>query len=153
MVVSAGVVIAGTLYLWKSWTWIDPVVSLCITAIVIVGFGPLLRQSIHLLFDGTPEQIEVAKICSQLLTLSGINAIHDLHVWAVSTSKNTLAVHLVADPKCNHSQLLQTAFSLLLEQFGIKHTTIQIDSTDAASRCINHQSPCNQADLGTPIKI
>tara|TARA_R110002095_G_scaffold158255_2_gene137206 strand:- start:421 stop:1323 length:903 start_codon:yes stop_codon:yes gene_type:complete len=141
--VSAGVVVAGALYLWKGWAWIDPVVSLGIAVIVVLGTWPLMRQSVHLLFDGVPEQIDVVEVRQQLLRLPGVKAIHDLHVWAVSTSDNALTVHLVADPASNQDQLRQAASRLLLEQFGIEHTTIQIDSIDAVSHCINHQSPCN----------
>ena len=78
--VSVGVVIAGGLYLWRGWSWIDPVVSLLIAAVIVVGTWSLFRQSLHLLFDGVPEHIVLPEVRQSLLDLPGVIALHDLRL-------------------------------------------------------------------------
>ena len=84
--VSVGVVLAGALYLWRGWSWIDPVVSLMIALVIVIGTWSLFRKSLHLLFDGVPEQVDLPAVRQFLLSQPGVCDVHDLHVWAMSTA-------------------------------------------------------------------
>jgi len=134
--VSVGVVVAGGLYLWQGWSWIDPVVSLLIALVIVVGTWSLLRRSLHLLFDGVPDGIDTEAIHQTLLELPGVVGVHDLHVWAMSTSDNALTAHLVIDDNLhNHDALLEKATTMLHDCFEIRHCVLQQESRVYAASC------------------
>ena len=93
--VSAGVVVAGALTLGYGWSWIDPVASLLIAAVIVVGTWSLLRQSLHLMVDGVPAHLNLVEVRECRKGLPGVGAVHDLHVWAMGTSEVALTAHLV----------------------------------------------------------
>jgi len=137
--VSVGVVLAGALSLWKGWLWIDPVLSLVIAVIITVGTWSLFRRSLHLLFDGVPDAIDLPKVRHLLENLPEVLKVHDLHVWAMATSETALTAHLVLGDKSQESQdtdaLLKRATHELAEQFAIRHVTLQIESERFAADC------------------
>lgn len=134
--VSVGVVLAGGLYLWQGWTWIDPVVSLLIALVIVAGTWSLFHRSLHLLFDGVPEGVDTEAIRHDLLTLSGVVNVHDLHVWAMSTSDNALTAHLVIDDdRLDRDALLEQATTMLHDRFEIRHCVLQQESRQYAERC------------------
>lgn len=134
--VSVGVVLGGVLYLWKGWTWIDPVMSLLIATIIVVGTWSLFHQALHMMFDGVPLNIDLKKVRDCLMELPGVVGVHDLHVWAMSTSQVALTAHLVvADTGIDTSGLLANAQEELDEHFGIEHVTLQIENTEFAKSC------------------
>lgn len=134
--VSLGVVISGLVSLWKGWTWVDPVSSILITLVIIIGTWSLFRQSLHLLFDGVPEGIELQSVSNALQTVPGVTGLHDLHIWATSTTQVALSVHLVSDSVThNKVDILKSATTLLHDKFDIEHATIQIESLEYASTC------------------
>ena len=134
--VSVGVVMAGILYLWQGWLWIDPVVSILIALIIIVGTWSLFRRSVHLLFDGVPERIDLDQVEKSLLALPHVLGVHDLHVWAMSTADNALTAHLVyEDGETNQNVLLREAAKVLQERFDIRHSTLQCEARDFAANC------------------
>ncbi|MEK7258373.1 MAG: cation diffusion facilitator family transporter [Pseudomonadota bacterium] len=149
--VSIGVVLAGALYLWRGWAWIDPVVSLLIVLVVVVGTWSLFRKSLHLLFDGVPDSVELVDVRDCLLALPGVVAVHDLHVWAMSTADNALTAHLVVDGEGNargddnaadHDALLRLAAERLRETFGIEHVSLQRESLAFAGECPANKGQC-----------
>jgi cobalt-zinc-cadmium efflux system protein len=93
--VSAGVVVAGALTLWMGWAWLDPVASLLIAAVILVGTANLFKQSLHLLFDGVPDSIDPQAVHDCLAGLPGVSQVNDLHIWAMSTQRIALTAHLV----------------------------------------------------------
>ncbi len=133
--VSAGVVAAGILYLWKGWSWLDPVVSLLIALVIVVGTWSLFRRSLHLLFDGVPDNIDLTVVESTLNAIPGVHSIHDLHIWAISTSENALTAHLVIASDQHHDHILNQAGELLKHQFELHHFTLQLESLDYAQYC------------------
>lgn len=134
--VSLGVVISGLVSLWKGWTWVDPVSSILIALVIIIGTWSLFRQSLHLLFDGVPEGIELQSVSNALQTIPGVSGLHDLHIWATSTTQVALSVHLVSDSVThNKDDILKSATTLLHDKFDIEHATIQIESLEYASTC------------------
>lgn len=134
--VSLGVVIGGALYLWQGWTWIDPVMSLAIAVVIVVGTWDLFKQSLHLLFDGVPEGIDLQAVRALLLRLPGVADVHDLHVWAMGTSQVALTAHLVlSDPAADLTAVLCAAEDELHEHFEIRHATLQLEPPAYARRC------------------
>ena len=132
--VSAGVVVAGALTLWMGWVWLDPVVSLLIAAVIVWGTWGLLKQSLHLLFDGVPDSVDPAAVRSLLRGLPGVADVHDLHVWAMGTSHIALTAHLVTDT-ADPGALLQEAEEELHEHFEIRHVTLQLETPAYAQNC------------------
>jgi cobalt-zinc-cadmium efflux system protein len=134
--VSLGVVLGGALYLWQGWAWIDPVMSLAIAVIIVAGTWSLFSQSLHLLFDGVPEAVDLARVRQLLLGLPGVTGVHDLHVWAMGTSQTALTAHLVlSDPGAGSDALLHAAEHALDTHFDIRHVTLQAESADHARHC------------------
>lgn len=133
--VSLGVVIAGVFYLWRGWGWIDPVVSLIVGAFIIYGSFSLLKQALHLMFDGVPADVDLHEVRTCLQQIAGVNSVHDLHVWALGSNENALTAHLVVDDVQNHALLLAEVREELHEHFAIDHITVQVEDADSAASC------------------
>jgi cobalt-zinc-cadmium efflux system protein len=136
--ISAGVVIAGFAIIWTGWLWIDPVVSLLISAVIIWGTWDLLRESTNLALQAVPKNIEPEKVERYLEQLPGVSKVHDLHIWAMSTTETALTVHLVKPDGTIDDELLARVCDDLHERFQIGHVTIQLECGS-----VNH--PCKQA--------
>lgn len=139
--VSAGVVLAGALALWQGWVWLDPVVSLLIALVIVLGTWGLLTQSLHLLFDGVPDNIDPQAVRAHLLALAGITQVHDLHIWAMGTSQVALTAHLVMPEACPDDAFYRTATEMLHERFDIAHVTLQVVRRPFSPSCIEVASP------------
>lgn len=133
--VSAGVVIAGALTLALGWLWLDPVASLVIAVVIVVGTWGLFRQSLHLLFDGVPEGIVLAEVESELASMPGVARVHDLHVWAMGTTQVALTAHLVMPDGGADDDFLRAAGQRLHDRFGIAHVTLQAVREPVAAGC------------------
>ncbi len=126
--VSVGVVLAGALYVWQGWMWIDPVVTLLIVLVIVVGTWSLFRQSLHLLFDGVPDDIDLRAVERFLCSLPGVESVHDLHVWATGTSSTALTAHLVMPAGYPGSSFFVSTSKELHDRFEIIHPTLQIET-------------------------
>ncbi|MBC7699969.1 cation diffusion facilitator family transporter [Aquabacterium sp.] len=133
--VSLGVVIAGALTLKFGWNWLDPAVSLAIAAVIVVGTWGLFRQSMHLLFDGVPDQIDLGAVKGYLQSLPGIERVHDLHVWAMGTSEVALTAHLVMPSGHPDDAFLKDINQHLHDQFDIDHVTVQVVKVPFTQPC------------------
>jgi len=140
-VVSAGVVVAGGLALWFGWSWLDPVVSLLIAAIIVVGTWSLFKQSVHLLFDGVPEGVDLHAVQALLEGLPGVARVHDLHVWAMGTSEIAMTAHLVMPEGHADDAFLLHATEQLHDRFEIEHTTIQVMRVPFTAPCATLAPP------------
>ena len=136
--ISAGVVIAGFIILWTGSYWIDPVVSLLISAVIIWGTWDLLRESTNLALQAVPRNIETEKVERYLAQLPGVAKVHDLHIWAMSTTETALTVHLVKPDGNIDDELLARVCDDLQHDFQIGHVTIQLE-------CGSEAHPCKQA--------
>lgn len=125
--VSVGVVLAGLLYFWQGWQWNDPVLSLLIAAVIVFGTWSLFRQSLHLMFDGVPEQLDLPSVRQYLLALPGVCDVHDLYVWAMSSAEIALTAHMSVGGDTDTDGLLRAATQVLHERFDIDHSTIQLE--------------------------
>jgi cobalt-zinc-cadmium efflux system protein len=127
--ISLGVLVAGAAILWTGATWIDPGVSLLVVGIVVLGTWGLLRDSLNMALQAVPPSVDVRAIQDFLGRVPGVGAVHDLHVWAMSTTENALTVHLVtAAGAGDRDALLETVTAGLAKQFSITHVTVQIES-------------------------
>ena len=133
--VSAGVVVAGVVILATGWLWIDPVVSLVITAIILIGTWGLLRDSFNLALDAVPAGIDPEAVKSYLSDLPGVAGVHDLHIWAMSTSETALTVHLLKPDAGADDTLIEQAGRELNQRFGIEHITIQWERRSELDHC------------------
>ncbi len=125
--VSVGVVLSGALSYWTAWTWIDPAVTLAIVFVIVVGTWSLFRQSLHLLFDGVPDTIDLREVERYLCALPGVESVHDLHVWAISTANTALTAHLVMPAGYPGGDFLVSAAKGLHDRFEIGHPTLQVE--------------------------
>ena len=137
--VSLGVVVAGAAIMFTGWLWLDPVISLVIVWVVLIGTWTLLKESLNLSIDAVPRDIDLIKIKSYLEGFSRVSQIHDLHVWALSTRQNALSVHLIcSDAKVDNSFLAEVHEGLH-HKFKIEHATIQVEDENGEDLCrLNH---------------
>ncbi|MEZ0169576.1 cation diffusion facilitator family transporter [Microvirga sp. TS319] len=126
-VVSLGVVLGGLAILWTDATWIDPVLSLVISAVIVWGTWDLLRQSLRLSLHGVPSGISVARVREFLAERPGVSRVHHLHIWAISTTQTALTAHLVMPDGHPGDRFLAETQHELRERFGIGHATLQIE--------------------------
>ncbi len=143
--VSAGVVVAGGLALVFGWSWLDPVASLLIAALIVVGTWALFRQSLHLLFDGVPEGVDLHAVQAMLESMPGAARVHDLHVWAMGTSDTALTAHLVMPQGQADDAFLQQASSTLRHRFDIGHVTLQVVRAPFVKGCAEAVVPASRA--------
>ena len=123
--VSLGVVLAGfVIWLWGV-LWIDPVMSLVVAAVIFFGTWGLLRESVNMALQAVPKNVDLAEVRAYLSSLPGVVSIHDLHVWALSTTEIALTVHLIKPDPADDDDIIRQAEIGLKERFKIDHTTIQ----------------------------
>jgi cobalt-zinc-cadmium efflux system protein len=123
-----GVVISAVAIKYTGWVWLDPVVGLIIVGIVLWGTTGLLRNSVRLILDAVPHYVDYNGVRQYLASLPGVKAVHDLHVWGLSTREVALTAHLVMPNKTLANSDYKKINSELLERFKIHHVTIQVES-------------------------
>jgi cobalt-zinc-cadmium efflux system protein len=131
--VSAGVVVAGAVIIFTGWNWLDPTVSLVISAVIVWGTWGLLREAVNHSLDAVPSEIDPDQVAEHLSELPGVTTIHDLHVWAMSTTETALTCHLVMPDGHPGDEFLARLYHELHHEFGIGHPTIQIEMGDAGA--------------------
>ncbi len=125
--VSVGVVVAGAIVWNTGWAWVDPATSLVISVVILFSTWSLLRDALHLALDGVPQGIELAEVRAYLSALPRVEDVHDLHVWAMSTTEVALTAHLVMAWGDAPPEFLATLEHELDDRFGISHATVQIE--------------------------
>lgn len=133
--VSLGVVIAGLMITLTGWLWLDPVISLVIVLVVTMSTWSLLRDSLHLSMDAVPRNIDIEKVRSYLLSLPGVTDVHDLHIWAMSTTETALTAHLIKENAESYNELLHTIGETLHDDYEIEHVTIQFENGTSIPEC------------------
>jgi cobalt-zinc-cadmium efflux system protein len=128
--VSAGVVVAGVIILYTGWLWLDPLTSLVIVGVIVWGTWSLLRDSLAMSVDAVPASIDPQAVRSYLSSCAGVAAVHDLHIWPLSTTENALTAHLVFPGGHPGDEFLLKASTELRQRFGIGHTTLQIEISE-----------------------
>ena len=125
--VSFGVVVAAFVIMFTGWQWVDPAISLCIAAVVLVSGWGLARDSVNLALDGVPKGVGLADVKNYLGELDGVTEVHDLHIWAMSTNETALTAHLVR-PGGYDDSFLHHVCEELSHRFNIHHATLQIEA-------------------------
>ncbi len=133
--ISLGVVIAGFAIMYTGWQWLDPSVSLIISILIVIGTGGLLRDSVNLALHAVPEGIDADKVRAYLTSVAGVSEVHDLHIWAMSTTETALTVHLVMPAGYPSDAFRSAVCDTLHERFKIAHSTIQIELDDSPHPC------------------
>ena len=127
--VSAAVVLAGFVILWTGQQWVDPVMSIAVAVVILGGSFGLLKESVGMSLMGVPSGIQLEDVESELARLDGVETVHDLHIWPLSTTETALTAHLVAPKIPSTDALLQAARTMLHDRFAIEHCTLQIERT------------------------
>jgi cobalt-zinc-cadmium efflux system protein len=123
--------LAAAAAIWAfGWVWADTAASVAIGLLVIYSSWALLREALDILMEGTPAHIDVPEIQRAIADIRGVLAVHDLHVWTITSGIVALSGHVVAEDGKSHAPLLQTICNRLHSSFGIEHSTIQVESTD-----------------------
>jgi cobalt-zinc-cadmium efflux system protein len=139
--VSFGVVVAGIIIMVTGWLLIDPLISLLIVAVILVGTWSLLRDSMNLAIDSVPKGIDIAGIKRHLTSLENVSQIHDLHVWPMSTTEVALSVHLIIVDDSLDNDFLPKLQQQLHDRFSIEHSTIQVERQDDGP-CMLNKNGC-----------
>lgn len=134
--ISLGVVIAGVLILFTGWLWLDPLLSLLIVIVILLSTWGLLRDSIDLSIDAVPQSIDLNEVKKYLLGLTNVTDLHDLHIWALSTTENALTVHLVTTDSLIYNHFIQEIQEHLHHHFNIAHVTIQLENASGDHTCM-----------------
>lgn len=133
--VSLGVVLAGIAIIVTGWLWLDPAISLVIVGVILVGTWSLLNDALGLILDRVPKHIEPLAVRTFLRELPGVAQVHDLHIWAMSTTETALTAHLVMPTGCPGDSFLAHACDELHHHFTIDHATLQVETGDAQYPC------------------
>jgi cobalt-zinc-cadmium efflux system protein len=133
--VSLGVVLASAAILVTGWLWLDPAASLVIALVIVAGTWQLLRQALDLALHAVPSGIEAAAVRDHLARSAGVCAVHDLHIWAMSTTEAALTCHLVMPSGHPGDASLAHLAEELHDRFGIAHATIQVETGDPDHPC------------------
>ncbi len=129
---TAAVIIGGAAILWTGQSWIDPVLSLAIAALILWSSLSIVRETLNILLEGTPRGISLADIRASLQLIPGVEDVHDLHVWSLGSQTHALASHVtIADiPPSESNRILEEIKTTLHARFHIDHTTIQFENAD-----------------------
>lgn len=133
---SAQAIAAGALLWAFDWRWVDPAASIAIALLVVWSAWGLLSESVAVLMEAPPGHIDVDEVRTALLAADGVEGVHDLHVWSISSGFECLAAHVVASPHCQRDEMLVELRRMLHERFGIDHVTLQLEPPGfVESRC------------------
>jgi cobalt-zinc-cadmium efflux system protein len=127
MLGSVGVIVAALLIMWKGWTLADPIIGAGIGLFIVPRTWNLLRQATHILMEGTPPEIDMDTLERELAGIDGVMAMHDLHVWTITSGFDALSCHLVVRDMDNNVAILREARKRMKASFNIDHVTIQIE--------------------------
>lgn len=139
-VLSLGVVITGAVVLFTHWLWLDPLVGLALAMTILFSSWTLMRDSINLIIDAVPKKINQEKVREYLFKLEGVKAVHDLHIWALSTKETALTAHLVCPERTFSDPDFHEINDYLKSHFHIAHVTLQIERGSL-------DNPCGQVDM------
>ena len=136
--VSLGVAVAGVAMLYTGWYWLDPVVSLAIVTVIVIGTWGLLRESLQLALSAIPAHIDAVALEAYLRQCNGVSDIHDLHIWGMSTTESALTVHLVMPEGYPGDAFMDDIMCTLRDKFSIQHSTLQVEQGTTDHVCVLH---------------
>lgn len=129
MLTSIGVIVAGVIMLTTGWYYADPLLSAGIGLFILPRTWILLKDSVAVLLEGTPKDVNIAELRASILNLENVEGVHDLHVWSLTSGINATSVHISLDTSADYSQSLKSINNFIKSNFKITHTTIQLEKT------------------------
>ena len=132
---SVQAIVAGVLVWGFGWTWADPVASVLIALLVVYSSWSLLRSAVAVLMEAAPEHIDVAEVHEEILAVDGVEGVHDLHVWTITSGHEALSAHVVSEELLPPTALVSEIRHSLHARFGIDHITIQVESESCEHGC------------------
>ena len=135
---SVGVVFSGLVIMYTGWTWLDPAVSLIIVIMIVIGTWSLLREAVQLVLAGVPPGVNAADVSAFLAQQSGVTEVHDLHIWAMSTTETALTAHLVMPGGYPGDACIDAIGAKLQADFKIGHCTLQVEEGTTDHGCALH---------------
>lgn len=136
--VSVGVVLAAIVVKFTHWFWLDPVISLIIAVIIFMGTWGLLRDAVNLSLDAVPKAVDYDEVKQFIEATPGVLAIHDLHIWGLSTTENALTVHICRQTLADNNQFLEHLDHELTKNFALSHITIQVELGEIKNESVKH---------------
>ncbi len=136
---SIGVIAAAVIMLTTGWYLADPIISAGIGLFILPRTWTLLKEVVHILLEGTPAHIDLASVQETIMGVEGVQAVHDLHVWTITSGMEAISVHLTVKDLMHTDRILRDTRAILKERFQIEHATIQIESQP----CEDNDSICN----------
>lgn len=144
--VSAAMVIGGIIILFTGWYWIDPLLGIIVSVVILVGTWHLLKDSLRLSLDGVPKDIDIEIVKETILKIKGVKAVHHIHIWAMSTTENAMTGHFILENGTSLDDEMQIKHELRhsMQHLNISHLTIETEREN-----INCEEPdCNQGKFG-----
>ena len=132
---SIGAIVAGGLVTWFGWHWADPVASSIIALLIVYASWRLLAEAVSVLMESAPRGIDVDEVSLAMATTPGVRGVHDLHIWTITSGMESLSAHVVVEDNAVHVDVLRSLGAILHDQFGIHHTTIQVEPSDYGVDC------------------
>ena len=132
---SFGVVI-GALVIWRfGWTWIDPLLSVAIAAVIVIGVVRIVREASDVLLESVPAHVNVERVLERIRHVDGVNGVHDLHVWTLGTGNYALSAHILLPDRSisDATQILQCVDRAMRDEFAISHVTVQFECESCAA--------------------
>ena len=133
MLASGGTVVAAVLIRYSGWLRADPIASLVTTVLIVAGAWTLVRESVDVLLEAAPPHIELDAVRDSVETIPGVESVHDLHVWTVTSGMVAMSAHAIVRDVANHQAVLERAHDLL-QEMGIHHVTIQLECDEMFDR-------------------
>lgn len=151
---SAGVMLAAIAIQVTGWRWLDPLVAVAIGFWVLPRAWRLFRETMHILLEGTPADVDLAALRKAMLETTGVVDLHDLHVWTLTSRRHVLTAHVVIDPGADRQAILDHLSSMLLEKFQLGHTTLQLEDEAGAQRhgLLHESGPAEGPPRSFPLK-
>jgi cobalt-zinc-cadmium efflux system protein len=136
--ISLAVVVAGVAIMYTGWTWLDPVVSIAIVLVIVLGTWSLLREALQMVLAAVPNNVDAAAVSAFLAGRPGVSEVHDLHIWAMSTTETALTAHLVMPGGYPGDGTIDGIVEALRKDFAIHHCTLQVEQGTTDHGCALH---------------
>jgi cobalt-zinc-cadmium efflux system protein len=128
---SVGAILAGAIMLFTEWYQADAIVSIMIGGLILYSSGKLVRDSVNVLMEGVPSHIDMAALERRIIGMKGVKDVHDLHVWSIADTKMCcMSAHVVTEKSVDRRRMISELIHMLKEEFGVDHTTIQLEDED-----------------------
>lgn len=124
---SVAAILAGVLIVWRNWQWADPLFSVVISLLIIFSATRLVRESVNVLLEGTPSHLNPQAIEQAMRAVAGVQAVHDLHLWTLTSSRHLITAHVVVGDHRDSPRILGELRALLARQFALDHATLQLE--------------------------